>query len=223
MDPASPTPSCGVTAPSSKAFSTSSSRRSRIPGLRRRSGLLARRDLAASSSDPRRSPFLRGRPARTHRWVATLCRETVQLHPRLRPELLVAAAIVHDVGRTIELSPRPTFAPTDEGRLLGHVQLGVPPDRGARRGAEPPASRSSCTASPCTTTAGPPAPPRRPSSTTRTSSTRAPPPAPYRALNGLALALGASLAWGVADFVGPRQAPIPRALRAMLRAASSRG
>jgi 3'-5' exoribonuclease len=57
--------------------------------------------------------------------VATLCRETVQLHPRLRSELLIAAAVVHDVGRTVELSPGPTFAPTEEGRLLGHVQLGV--------------------------------------------------------------------------------------------------
>jgi len=57
--------------------------------------------------------------------VATLCRETAQLHPRLRSELVVAAAIVHDVGRTIELSRGPAFAPTDEGRLLGHVHLGL--------------------------------------------------------------------------------------------------
>jgi 3'-5' exoribonuclease len=57
--------------------------------------------------------------------VATLCRETAQLHPRLRGELLVAAALVHDAGRTLELSRGPSFAPTEEGRLLGHVQLGV--------------------------------------------------------------------------------------------------
>jgi 3'-5' exoribonuclease len=57
--------------------------------------------------------------------VATLCRETAQLHPRLRADLLLAAALVHDVGRTIELGRGPAFAPTDEGRLLGHVHLGV--------------------------------------------------------------------------------------------------
>jgi 3'-5' exoribonuclease len=57
--------------------------------------------------------------------VATICRETAQLHPRLRSDLLLAAALVHDVGRTRELSPGPTFAPTAEGRLLGHVHLGV--------------------------------------------------------------------------------------------------
>jgi 3'-5' exoribonuclease len=57
--------------------------------------------------------------------VATICRETAQLHPRLRPDLLLAGALLHDVGRTIELGPGPLFRPTDEGRLLGHVHLGL--------------------------------------------------------------------------------------------------
>jgi 3'-5' exoribonuclease len=57
--------------------------------------------------------------------VATLCRETSQLHPRLRADLLLAAALLHDVGRTRELGPGPAFQPTEEGRLLGHVHLGV--------------------------------------------------------------------------------------------------
>jgi 3'-5' exoribonuclease len=57
--------------------------------------------------------------------VATLARETAQLHPRLRADLLLAAALLHDVGRTAELRPGPSFRPTDEGRLLGHVHLGL--------------------------------------------------------------------------------------------------
>ena len=57
--------------------------------------------------------------------VATLCRETAQLHPRLRSELLLAAAIVHDIGRTVELARGPAFSLTEEGRLLGHVHLGL--------------------------------------------------------------------------------------------------
>jgi 3'-5' exoribonuclease len=57
--------------------------------------------------------------------VATLCRETAQLHPRLRGDLVVAAALLHDLGRTIELGRGPTFRPTAEGRLLGHVHLGL--------------------------------------------------------------------------------------------------
>jgi 3'-5' exoribonuclease len=57
--------------------------------------------------------------------VATICRETTQLHPRLRADLLLAAALLHDVGRVTELTAGPTFRPTDEGRLLGHVHLGL--------------------------------------------------------------------------------------------------
>src|SRR5918999_1948071 len=57
--------------------------------------------------------------------VATLARETAQLHPRLRADLLLAAALLHDVGRTRELRGAPSFRATDEGRLLGHVHLGL--------------------------------------------------------------------------------------------------
>jgi 3'-5' exoribonuclease len=57
--------------------------------------------------------------------VATICRETAQLHPRLRADLLLAAALLHDVGRTLELGRPPAFRPTPEGELLGHVHLGL--------------------------------------------------------------------------------------------------
>jgi 3'-5' exoribonuclease len=57
--------------------------------------------------------------------VATLCRETAQLHPRLRADLLLAAALLHDVGRIRELERGPGFRQTEEGRLLGHVHLGL--------------------------------------------------------------------------------------------------
>jgi 3'-5' exoribonuclease len=57
--------------------------------------------------------------------VASLCREAAQLHPRLRADILLAAALLHDVGRTGELDRGPLFLPTAEGRLLGHVHLGL--------------------------------------------------------------------------------------------------
>jgi 3'-5' exoribonuclease len=57
--------------------------------------------------------------------VATVCREAAELHSRLRADLLLAAALLHDAGRTRELAPGPTFRQTDEGRLLGHVHLGL--------------------------------------------------------------------------------------------------
>jgi 3'-5' exoribonuclease len=57
--------------------------------------------------------------------VATLCRETAQLHQRLRHDLLLAAALLHDVGRIRELGSGPAFRQTEEGRLLGHVHLSL--------------------------------------------------------------------------------------------------
>ena len=57
--------------------------------------------------------------------VATLCREAAQLHPRLRADLVLAAALLHDLGRTLELERGPAFRATEEGRLLGHVHLGL--------------------------------------------------------------------------------------------------
>jgi 3'-5' exoribonuclease len=57
--------------------------------------------------------------------VATICRELCQLHPRLRSDLLLTAALLHDLGRTVELEPGPGFRQTAEGRLLGHVHLGA--------------------------------------------------------------------------------------------------
>ena len=57
--------------------------------------------------------------------VATLCREAAQLHPRLRADLVLTAALLHDVGRTLELERGPAFRQTEEGRLLGHVHLGL--------------------------------------------------------------------------------------------------
>jgi 3'-5' exoribonuclease len=57
--------------------------------------------------------------------VATLCRDATQLHARLRSDILLAAALLHDVGRIRELDGGPLFLPTAEGKLLGHVHLGL--------------------------------------------------------------------------------------------------
>jgi 3'-5' exoribonuclease len=57
--------------------------------------------------------------------VATLCRDTAELHRRLRRDLLLAAALLHDAGRTEELDRGPLFLPTSAGKLLGHVHLGL--------------------------------------------------------------------------------------------------
>lgn len=56
--------------------------------------------------------------------VATLARELCDLHRRLNSDLLLSAAIVHDLGRTREFTYGAEIGLTDEGRLLGHLTLG---------------------------------------------------------------------------------------------------
>jgi len=56
--------------------------------------------------------------------VATLAHEACQLHPRLNSDLLLTAALTHDLGRTREFTYAAEIGLTDEGRLLGHVVIG---------------------------------------------------------------------------------------------------
>ncbi|HKO28598.1 MAG TPA: HD domain-containing protein [Solirubrobacteraceae bacterium] len=56
--------------------------------------------------------------------VATLAVEVCQVHPRLNQDLLLTAAIVHDVGRTREFAYGAEIGLSDEGRLLGHLVIG---------------------------------------------------------------------------------------------------
>jgi 3'-5' exoribonuclease len=57
--------------------------------------------------------------------VAQLAVETCALHPRLNSDLLVTAALVHDLGKTREFTYGAEVGLSDEGRLLGHVELGL--------------------------------------------------------------------------------------------------
>ncbi len=57
--------------------------------------------------------------------VATLAQELGLQHPRLNTDLLISAAIVHDLGKTREFTYGATIGLTDEGRLIGHIQLGL--------------------------------------------------------------------------------------------------
>lgn len=47
------------------------------------------------------------------------------LYPRLDRDLLVVGALLHDAGKVREMSFRRSFDYTDEGRLLGHITIGV--------------------------------------------------------------------------------------------------
>jgi 3'-5' exoribonuclease len=56
--------------------------------------------------------------------VAQLCHELGQLHPRLDLDLLLAAALLHDVGKVREFTLGAEIGLSEEGRLLGHLALG---------------------------------------------------------------------------------------------------
>jgi 3'-5' exoribonuclease len=57
--------------------------------------------------------------------VATLAQELALGHPRLDSDLLICAAIVHDVGKTREFTYGASIERSEEGRLLGHLQIGL--------------------------------------------------------------------------------------------------
>ncbi len=57
--------------------------------------------------------------------VGTLALEACQLHVKLNSDLLVTAALVHDLGKTQEFTYGADLGLTDAGRLLGHVELGL--------------------------------------------------------------------------------------------------
>jgi 3'-5' exoribonuclease len=56
--------------------------------------------------------------------VGTLALEACQLHPRLNSDLLLCAALVHDLGKTREFTYGAEIGLSEEGRLLGHLVLG---------------------------------------------------------------------------------------------------
>jgi len=57
--------------------------------------------------------------------VASMALELCTLHPRLDRDLLVSAAIVHDLGKTREFTYGSEIARSNEGQLLGHIELGL--------------------------------------------------------------------------------------------------
>jgi 3'-5' exoribonuclease len=57
--------------------------------------------------------------------VATLVGELCTLHPRLDSDLLMAAAVLHDAGKAREFTYGAEIGLSEQGRLLGHLQIGA--------------------------------------------------------------------------------------------------
>ncbi|MDQ3645293.1 MAG: HD domain-containing protein [Actinomycetota bacterium] len=73
--------------------------------------------------------------------VATLALETCALHPRLDSDVLLTAAILHDIGKVSEFELGAEITLSSEGALLGHLTLGqqMISERAAALGSFPPA------------------------------------------------------------------------------------
>lgn len=56
--------------------------------------------------------------------VAKLCEFYAKVYPVLNHDLVVTAAILHDIGKVNELSSFPQNDYTDQGQLLGHIVIG---------------------------------------------------------------------------------------------------
>lgn len=56
--------------------------------------------------------------------VVKLCRFYVHQYPILNEDLLITAALCHDIGKVYELSAFPENDYTDDGQLLGHIVMG---------------------------------------------------------------------------------------------------
>ena len=57
--------------------------------------------------------------------VVKMCDYYCSVYPLLKRDLLLAAAICHDMGKTRELSLFPENDYTDDGQFLGHIVMGV--------------------------------------------------------------------------------------------------
>lgn len=57
--------------------------------------------------------------------VTRMCDYLAKTYPVLNRDLLITSALLHDVGKTKELSAFPMNDYTDEGQLLGHIYIGA--------------------------------------------------------------------------------------------------
>jgi 3'-5' exoribonuclease len=86
--------------------------------------------------DPQLGPAFREAPAAKrlhHAWIGGLlehvlclvrvCVATAPFYPEVDPDLLIAGAILHDVGKVRELSWGSSFDYTLEGQLIGHISI----------------------------------------------------------------------------------------------------
>jgi len=58
-------------------------------------------------------------------YVTNMCYFFTRYYPVLNRDLLLTAAMLHDIGKVKEISPFPECDYTDDGQLLGHIMIGA--------------------------------------------------------------------------------------------------
>ena len=99
---------------------------------------LIRELLHAVFDDPTLAPLFKTAPAAKtlhHACIGGLLQHTLQVtrlawdvsahYPHVNRDLLIAGAMLHDIGKIHELSFRDSFDYSDQGRLIGHITIGV--------------------------------------------------------------------------------------------------
>ncbi len=56
--------------------------------------------------------------------VTVMCDFFAKRYPRLNRDLLVSAALLHDIGKVTEIDPFPVNDYSDDGNLIGHIVMG---------------------------------------------------------------------------------------------------
>jgi len=55
--------------------------------------------------------------------IIKICKTACDIHPELNKDLIITGAILHDFGKTEELSYETNFDYTDKGKLIGHIVI----------------------------------------------------------------------------------------------------
>lgn len=57
--------------------------------------------------------------------IARICDLMCSIHPQINRDLLISGALLHDFGKTEELTYETAFDYSDKGKLLGHIMIGA--------------------------------------------------------------------------------------------------
>jgi 3'-5' exoribonuclease len=86
---------------------------------------IRRRLLIAPAAKTMHHPYIGGLVEHVLSMCGLVVKVAEHYNGKVNKDLLLAGAILHDIGKIYELTYQRSFDYTDEGKLLGHITLGV--------------------------------------------------------------------------------------------------